>query len=649
MKWIVRIFGVLVLIVVVAGVSLVMLPADRIARIAGDQLRKITGRDVTISGDVSMTLWPELGISAGKLEVGNASWAKDGAMLTTSNAAIGVDAMALLRGEIRITNIEAQSPTIRLEQRRDGRASWQFSDSTGEAVIETETSPARAARPVTIQKLKITDATLIYDAEGADLVSYEGVDLSLDWPEAGGAAQVIASMRPARDIVTLDAKVENFSSFLQGGVQQLRARLTATGGGVTLTGRGSLKGEAAGDLWFKTSDTANFLAQLGFDRVDLPEKLGQRTDIRTQLTLTTDRQLALRELVADLGGNTLRGAADIGLDGTPQVNAQLNAGALDLSALGAAPEGTVEAAPAAPAPAPAGWSTAAIDLSALAAFNGEIALSADSIDLGSLQLGPTRALLSNDRSRMVFELRDVAAYGGKLLGEVVLNNRKGLSVGGSLSALGVEMKPLLTDMADLTRFTGKGDAEISFLAAGASMDAIMRSLKGDGGITVGRGSIEGIDLDNLLGSYDVKGGTTVFDEMGATFEILGGVLRNDDLLMLLPNFNASGRGEVNLGAQTLDYTVTPKALRVNAGRGLAVPVRIYGPWADPQIKPDLKAAVDLNFNAEAQRAADQIKQKLDEKLQDELGVTRQDGQSVEDALKEGLENKLKRELFKIFE
>ena len=200
--------------------------------------------------------------------------------------------------------------------------------------------------------------------------------------------------------------------------------------------------------------------------------------------------------------------------------------------------------------------------------------------------------MTNDRSRMVFALRDVATYGGKFVGEFVMNNRNGLSVGGKLNALGVEMQPLLTDTAGLSRFSGKGNAELSFLGVGQNVDAIIRSLNGNGSVNVGRGAIEGIDLDKLLGSFDVDGGTTVFDSLGATFAIERGVLRNDDLLMVLPNFNATGAGQVNLGGQTLDYTVVPKALRVNGARGLSVPVRIYGPWADPTIKPDLKAAID---------------------------------------------------------
>jgi AsmA protein len=124
-----------------------------------------------------------------------------------------------------------------------------------------------------------------------------------------------------------------------------------------------------------------------------------------------------------------------------------------------------------------------------------------------------------------------------------------------------------------------------------------------------------------------------------------GVLRNDDLSMQLPNFTATGTGQVGLGAQTLDYTVTPKALRVNGDRGLAIPVRIFGPWAAPQIKPDLQAALDMNFAKEKEQA----RQKLNEKLEEELGVSRQDGQSVEDAVKQKVEDELRRGLLKLFD
>ena len=647
MKWIIRAIGILLLILVVAVGSLFLLPADRIARIAADQLRNLTGREVTITGDVGLTFWPVLGVTAGGLEVGNADWAKDGAMLSAANAAIGVDAMALIRGEIKITNIEAQSPTIRLEQRRDGRASWQFSDGGGEAAIETApTAPARSPRPLTIQRLNITDATLIYDAEGSDLVRFDGVDLSLDWPERAGDAVIKAALRPAADRVSIEATINRFDQFLNGDIRPLRARVDTKGGGVSLTGRAGLAGAVAGDLWLKTSDTGRFLAALGVGDIALPQGLGKTADINLDLTLTPDRRLALREVVADLGGNALTGAADITLNGTPDVNAQINVGALDLTGLaGSAPSGIAPASSTPALASPTGWSKAPIDASALSAFNGEIALRADSIDLGTLSLGATRVLLRNDRSRLVAELREIRAYAGVISGEFVVNNRNGLSVGGALNATSIAMQPLLQQTAGLGRFHGTGDAEVSFLGSGASLDAIMRSLSGSGAVNVGRGHIEGIDLDALMGNFDVEGGTTVFDSLAATFDMDQGVLRNDDLLMQVPNFTATGTGQVGLGAQTLDYTVTPKALRVNGDRGLAIPVRIFGPWAAPQIKPDLQAALDMNFAKEKEQA----RQKLNEKLEEELGVSRQDGQSVEDAVKQKVEDELRRGLFKLFD
>ena len=642
MKWTLRILGVLVLILGLFVVSVLLLPAERIAKIATDQLSRMTGRSVSLSGDVSLTFWPVLGVSAAGLEVGNASWAKEGAMLSTAQATIGVDAGALLRGDIRITNIEAERPTIRLESRRDGRASWQFTDGAGGAQIETETTPAKAPRPVTIERLKITDATLIYDAEGADLVTYSGVDLALDWPEAEGAATIRATLRPAGSDVAVTAVIDRFAGFLGGDVQPVRLGLRAEGGEASLAGRASLQGAVAGPLLLKTQDSGAFLAALGAGSAALPPGLGQRIDLRTEMTLTPDRRLALRDLEADLGGNRITGAADLVLNGVPQVNAQIDAGALDLRMLTMGND----AAPAPQAPDD-GWSRAPIDAGALATFNGAIALRADSVDLGILKLGGTRALLSNDRARMVFELREVAAYGGQLAGEFVMNNRNGLSVGGSLSALGVEMQPLLDDLAGVTRFTGSGDAEVTFLGVGQSADAILRSLSGQGAINLGRGTIAGIDLDSLLGSFDAAGGTTVFDALRATFAIDRGVLRNDDLRMGLTNFDTTGAGSVDLGARTIDYTVTPKALRVNRDRGLAVPVRIVGPWADPAIRPDLQAVIDLNFQEEKARAETRLREKLDEKLREELGVTRQEGQSTEEAIKDRLEEKLKEELLRL--
>ncbi|MEO9821557.1 MAG: AsmA family protein [Paracoccaceae bacterium] len=648
MKWILRIVGALLLLIVVAVGALFFLPADRIAKVATDQMRNVTGRDVSISGDVSMTLWPVLGVSAGELEVGNAEWSAQGPMLTAEKAAIGINAAALLRGEIQITHIEAVAPTIRLEQKADGRASWQFTDATGEATIETETSPSKEAQAFSLNKLTVTDATFVYDAEGSDLVSYSGVDFTLDWPERLGAADIRAKLSPTGEDVVLEASIEQFAGFITGQVQPIDVTLSAGGGRATLNGRASTAGDVAGRLTLNLPSTDAFFRALDLPAPGLPKGLGAAVEAETNLTLTTDRKLALRDLSANLGGNVLNGAADISLNGIPQINVQLDGGDLDLSVLSASSD-TSGGSSGQAAPAGSGWPKDRIDASGLAAFNGDIAFTAKAIDLGTLKLGATRALLRNDRSRMVFELREVNAYDGVVTGEFVLNNRSGLSVGGKLKGAGISVQGLLNDAAGLNRLTGSANLDLSFLGVGENVDTIMRSLSGQGAFRLGEGTIEGLDLNRLMSTGDGSGGTTIFDSLTASYTMQNGDMLNEDLLLALRSFEARGAGRIGIGGQDIDYLFTPIALKLNEGKGLAIPIRIRGPWSDPSILPDLGAAIDLNLEAEKDRIREEAKDKVKAKVAEKLGV--QDGAvgNLEDAAKDKVKDELKKGLGSLFD
>ncbi len=654
MKWIFRIFGLLIVLVVFLAGAVFFLPAERLARIATDQLSASTGRTVAINGDVALTFWPVLGVSADDLEVGNAEWAEQGAMFQAANAAIGVDVLSLLRGDIRITNIEAHSPTIRLEQKLDGRASWQFTDAGGSGEIKAETTPqpadqpeasVRQAREFIIEQLDVTDATLIYDAEGSDLVSLSGVDLALAWPDPAGPAEIEAVVRPASSDVVIDLTVDAFGAFIAGEVSPLRLEVMTDAGQFLIDGRASTDGAVAGNVSLTTESTDGLLRALGLPALDLPPKLGRSMDAKTEITLTPDRKLALRGLSVDLDGNAISGDADISLNGTPQINARLDAGDLDVKPAFAPSQGGGNASSGSsgngggggstPRPTTSGWSKDVIDASGLAAFNGDIALSANSIDLGDFQLGKTRAVLRNDNSRMVFDLREVAAYGGAVTGEFVVNNRGSLSIGGKMNIAGIQMQPLLRDAIDLDRLTGQGDLRLNFLGSGPSVDAIMRSLSGDGRLEIGRGTLEGINLDQLL-KGGATSGTTIFNDLTATWTIASGVLTNKDLLLSLKNYSASGAGNVDLGNRRVDYRFTPVALRANSGQGLAVPVMFKGPWSNISIRPDVEAVLEAELDEERRR----LERKAKEKAREELGLDKSKGKSLEDEVKDKLLRRL---------
>ncbi|WP_435311728.1 AsmA family protein [Primorskyibacter sedentarius] len=651
MRLVFRLLSAAVILVLLAFVGVLMLPGDRLAHIASQQLSKQLGRDVTITGDVSLAFWPTLSVSTGPLEIANADWAGDTPLLRAQAARIGVDAASLLSGDMRFRMIEADAPHISLVTDTSGRGNWEL--TTAEAQ-QTEAAPAPSpsadqtpAIPVfTLDRLRLSDAALSYTQAGEAPVSMQGVDLDLSWPDRQGAATLNLTLRPAGQPVSIAATIARPAALMAGQTAPVTASVKAPGGTASYDGSFGSLPEAQGTLSLDLADTAQFLAALGVSGVEVPQGLGRRAKATGQITLTKGTQLALRDTRLTLDTNTLTAAADITLADKPRITARLSADALDFSGLAQGGTGG-SGGSGGGSGGSSGWSTAPIDASGLAAFDGEISLDANSIDLGTLKLGKTRTVMTLDRSRAVFALNEVRAYDGLVTGEFVANNRNGLSVGGKLRASDVELQTLLKDAADVTRFSGKADATLNFLGVGQSTAAIMSSLKGDGTLKAGPGRISGIDLDQLFRAGGAGGGTTVFDTLNASYTIAGGVLRNSDLLMSLPGITAEGEGKVNLGACTLDYLVVPTALNARDGRGLAIPVRIKGSWDAPAIRADMGEAIDRNLAEEKKELETKVRDKVTEKLEKELGVTVEEGESVEDVLQRKLEEEATKGLLRL--
>lgn len=644
MRWISRIIGALILVVAFAIGAVFFLPKDRIAAIAADQVRAQTGRDLVVTGEIALSFWPVLGVRTGPVTFSNAGWAGDDPMVQAEAIAIGVEAPALLGGDIRIRHIEAIRPVVRLSTRADGTGNWVFGPAAAPAAAPTEGGGSSSAAPFTLQKLVLTDARLVYAPAGGTPVDLSGVSLTLDWPEAGGAASFDGTLSLGGAPLSVAGEIGTFQALLGGAVAPVTASLKTDGGEASLTGRASLAGEATGAFTLRTSDSARFLAALGAGGVSLPRGLGQGIDAAGQMTLTADNRLSLRDLTLALDDNRLTGAADIVLQARPRVTAQLMAAALDLggvSETGGAASGSGAASAA------TGWSTERIDASALGRLDAQIGLAAQSIDLGAIQLAGPQLTLGIDQSRAVLQIARAGVFDGEVTGQLVANNRNGLSVGGAIRASGIEAQQMLSTLAGLTRLSGKAEAEIEFLGVGASVDEIMKSLSGRGSLTMGRGLISGIDLDRLMRLGDATGGTTVFDSLTATWTMQGGNMLNEDLALLLSNYRADGAGRIGLGARDIDYLFTPIALRANSGQGLAIPIRITGPWSGPRIVPDFEQALKLDTSGKVEEVKQEARDRLDEKLREELGVTPQEGQSTEDAVRDAVEDKVKDQLRKL--
>ncbi|MCF8487216.1 MAG: AsmA family protein [Rhodobacteraceae bacterium] len=659
MRWVIRSFFALLLLVVFAGVALFLLPTERIARVATDKFTQITGRTLTIEGSIRPSVWPTLGVKTGPVTVSNAAWSDAGPMVQATALDIGIDMSALIDGQVRITGIRAENPRILLERARDGRENWVFGGpGNGTA------SPGMAGEgtPFTLDLAEISGGSFRFVDHGAGSdIALTSVSGTARIPSFTGAAAFDFTASMNGQEAKIVAKLSDFKSFLEGRLVGLDLQLAAGAAQVGFDGRGgwnpmALEGNLTADL----ADLAAITRLVGAARPDLPQGLGAGSvSVAGKVTVTQKASLHLRGGSLGLDGNRLQVEADLTTDGPrPKLSAQVTTGALSLVGLSGGQGGGASGGAQA-----ASWPKEAIDVSALGIMDVALALTAQSVDLGLAKLGTTRAVLTIDRARAVFDLREIAAYQGKVTGQFVVNGRGGLSVGGDLNMSGLAMQPLLRDLGGYERLVGTGDMSIKFLGVGNSLDAIMNSLSGSGNLRFGKGEILGLDIAGMLRTLDASyvgaGQKTIFEAITASFTMDKGVLRNDDLVFKAPYVTATGAGSVGIGARVLDYRLRPTALAaVDGTGGVMVPLLITGPWAAPKFRLDLEGIakerlqdeakkLEERARAEAKAAEARARAQLEQKAQEELGIVRQEGESLEDAAKRRAQEALDAEAGKL--
>jgi len=654
MRLIFRLIGVVVSLAVLVVAALFVIPTDRLANLAARQFESVTGRSVVFSGDVRPMIYPTIGVRTGPVSLSNAPWSDAGPMFRAEALDIALDLSAALRGDVVIRRIAAQDPVIMLERQADGRANWEFG-SAGSAAQQP--GPAGGSgggmAAFTLDEAAISNASVRFiDRQGGQDLAFTGLDIAFTLPDFTGPAELAAKAVLNGQRIEIDARVAQFAAALDGEVVDLRLNAAAGASTMSFDGRAGLaplaaEGRVEGDL----ADLGAVFAALGQPAPDLPNALTDGLSGSARVTLAPAGSVHLRDVALRAGANRVTGAADLSFDGPrPRLVANLAAGTLNLAALTGGGSGGTGAQTA---PGTSGWSRDTIDASALGALDAEVSITADRVDLGGVSLTPVRLGLMIDRARAVFDLRQIGIYDGQLTGEFVINARSGLSTGGNLRADGIGLLPLLRDVAGSERLAGSGGATLRFLAVGNSLDAMMRSLSGEGRIDLGQGEIIGLDLAGMLRNLDLgymgDGNRTIYRSIAGSFSIADGVLRNNDLAMDAARVTATGQGSIDIGNQTLDYRVTPVALTDGDGTGgVRVPLLIRGSWAAPRFSLDLEGMAQERLREERERleerareeareAEQRARERAEQQITDRLRLERQEGERLEDAARRRLE------------
>ncbi|HEY6982009.1 AsmA family protein [Reyranella sp.] len=370
--------GTVLLIVLVLLVAPAFIDLNSYKPQITSEVKKATGRDLVIDGPVSLSLLPTPSVSVDGVRFFNMPGAKNPNMVEVKSVTVRPSLLALLLGNLEVSEVILDQPKIVLEVNAEGKPNWEFTPS----VVEARPAAPKPAspKPLSVGALTLKDGTLIFSdsraglsvvAEKANLTASVG---SVDGPYSlAGSATINGA--PLTFDLSVGAKGSNGYATdvaLSGGGGKLgfKGSLSTLGPDAHLTGTANVSAESL------TAFVGVLMGLAGQPAPNLPPLLAGKFSFEGGIDLS-QTAFAAKDFKIRQGQDSGSGSLSVTLKPALAVDGKLSIPRLDLDAWLAAlsPPTTPTATGGAAASAPAASSSAAqAGGSLLATLNAKLAL-----------------------------------------------------------------------------------------------------------------------------------------------------------------------------------------------------------------------------------------------------------------------------------
>lgn len=181
---IVLISVVSLLLLAVAGVWYASTAIDpaQLVKLLATSVKSATGRDLKISGPVTLSLFPSITVSAEQVSLSNAPWATELDMLKLRRIELDIKTLPLLSKQVEINSINLSDLELYLRTNSAGKANWDLSvDSSPTASSTSNTSDSGAANDnlMSLTNISMQNANIYYEDASAVKSSYQVQRLSV--------------------------------------------------------------------------------------------------------------------------------------------------------------------------------------------------------------------------------------------------------------------------------------------------------------------------------------------------------------------------------------------------------------------------------------------------------------------------------------
>lgn len=157
----------------------------QLAKLLSSSVKTATGRELKISGPITLNLYPTISVSAEQLSLSNASWATDSEMLNLRRIEMGIKTLPLFSKRIEISSIKLNGMDLFLQKNAGGQVNWDLSKqnlggsgsgSGGEGESE---APAVNDSLIFTENISVTDVRIHYQEAQNPRTSFEVEKFSL--------------------------------------------------------------------------------------------------------------------------------------------------------------------------------------------------------------------------------------------------------------------------------------------------------------------------------------------------------------------------------------------------------------------------------------------------------------------------------------
>lgn len=637
------------------GAVAFLIPEEVVRDQVASLVKQQTGRDLTVRGDTSFAVFPNVGVQLEDVSMSNPPGMAEGEMLRMDSLNLNLKLLPLLTRRVEIDRFVLVRPVFNLLVDAQGRKNWELKQTAAlESARETEvalhaSTPKPSARlaqasggaamvqDISLGTVKITEGTLNYSDERTGTKQrVESVNVTIVQPELSEPLDANGDLVWKGEEVSFDGRVTQVSALLQEEPTRASVNLSTRHVNGSFDGNISFAPSLSANGEVK-AETKSLRALAGWLGNPLPPggglgplSIAGNLGVAGETVTFTKAKLGIDGMTGD-------GQVSVRLKGVrPHITATLALNKLDLNpylegaSTGASPA-PAPAAPAEPAPAPKkgesltdfidklnkdgqgapkpqvrAWSQEAINFTGLRAADADVKLTANEIHYRKIRTGGSDVTATVKSGVLTANLTRLELYSGTGTGRVTLNGARATpGIAALFNLNSISALPLLRDAADFKWVSGRANMALSISGTGRSQSEIMHSLQGQGSFAFSKGAIEGINIPAMVrglkqGKFDGwkqnQREKTDFSQLTASFVINQGVASNKDLNLVGPLIRMTGEGNVDLGRERIDYSALPRIVaslegqgaEIDPTKGLAVPVRLTGPWDNPKVAPDLE-------------------------------------------------------------